>query len=184
MLSPLCSPVNNRVPFALKALGLAWAVAGLMFFLALFTGCERRTSGPVASEGSVSRWALPLTGFHSDETYAPVSLSALPGFYDDLKAVLDRQGLTRWDNRYDCTHFASLYVALARARYAAQAWHAPASAPQTLALAEVWYRSASRGNHAIVAALTAGGLVFIEPQTGEILNLTPAEKASAYFVKW
>jgi len=38
--------------------------------------------------------------------------------------------------------------------------------------------------HAIVVALTDVGLVYIEPQTGEVLTLTPQEKASCFRVSF
>jgi hypothetical protein len=54
-----------------------------------------------------------------------------------------------------------------------------------LAVGEFFYHSA-RGPHAVVAAFVGepAGLVFIEPQNNEVITLTPAERRSAFFVRF
>lgn len=127
---------------------------------------------------------LPLTGFTGDASYASVSLAALLEHFDTFRQVLfDLTGLTKWDARYDCNHFAALFIATAQARYAREAWHSE-GAPQTLALGEVWYRPTTGPNHAIVAAHTDLGLVFIEPQTGRRVTDPRNLGATIYFVRW
>ena len=77
-------------------------------------------------------------------------------------------------------------VAVAEANYTAAAFQSWTNA-QTLALAEIWYipdAAKPHAGHAIVAALTERGLVFLEPQTGDEVQLTPAQRRSIYLCKW
>lgn len=110
--------------------------------------------------------AKDLPGWTPDTAYAEVNPECLPDLYANFRDVLSRQGLVKWDKKYDCNHFAALYVALAQARYTVAAWHSETDA-QTLALAEVWYRTGPDSGHAIVEAYTSEGIIFIEPQTGQ-----------------
>lgn len=114
-----------------------------------------------------------------DTAYAVVSADALRAFYADFRAETFRQGVTKWDERFDCNHFAGYYVALAQTRYYLANFHTSTPA-QTLALGVLWYRPGARKKaHAIVQALTDRGIVSIEPQTGDEITLTPNEQASA-----
>jgi len=158
----------------------------LILALAWLPACSRNDIASPAA-GSVRAHELPLPGWVGDETYARVRVAALPAIHDDFTAAVHRQGFpARWDRRFDCNRFAALWIGLAHARYAAEQWHS-STAPQALALAEVWYRpdGASPGTgHAVVAALTEQGLLYIEPQTGTRVQLSAAERASVYFVRW
>lgn len=160
-------------------------VAVITVLLAAF-GCQpKRTSLDTGTH--IAAVALPLPGWKGDTTYAVVDSSALPAMFDDLQAAVFRQGLAgKWDSRFDCNRFASLYIGLAHAKYAAKAWNQP-TGPQALALAEIWYRPDHAPQfigHAIVAALTERGLLFIEPQTGREIPLSPRERASISLCKW
>ena len=128
---------------------------------------------------------LPIIGVYGDVSYSIVQSSALPFFYQDFRDILTKQGLVKWDNRYDCNHFASLYISLAQAKYAVASFQSYSTA-QTLAMAEIWYRPtwAKGQGHAIVAIQTEKGLLFIEPQTGEMIVLTNMEKDSIFLAKW
>lgn len=158
-------------------------VLAVLFVAVAFTSCSKREA--TLSTGTVlPAAALPITGFKGDTAYAVVQSTALPALYDNFRAVLSRQGLVKWDARYDCNHFASLYISLAQSSYTVATWHSETKA-QTLALAEVWYRPGNGvGGHAIVAAMTERGLVYVEPQNGRELTLSPAERASIFLCKW
>lgn len=153
-------------------------VLGLAASVFLVAGCSRQEHA-LTTGATVEARALPGT-FHGDATYAIVRADALPALHENFAAVLSNQGLVQWDSRYDCNHFAALWVSLAQARYAAAAWHSDTKA-QTLALAEVWFYSAS-GGHAIVAAVTDRGLVYLEPQTGREITLPPVARLALQ--KW
>ena len=165
--------------------GLALIFLAALFFIiaGCFGGCSKREQA--MTTGAVVQAAeLPLPGFKGDTAYAVVRSEALPALYANFRDVLNKQGLVKWDSRYDCNHFASLYISLAQASYTVAAWHSETKA-QTLALAEVWYLpNGPPAGHAIVAALTERGLVFIEPQTGREIQLTAAQRRSIYLCKW
>lgn len=159
----------------------------LAALLALPFGCSKKDASPLSTGTVVQRSDLvaALPGFMGDGPYALVKADALPSFYDSYRRDLFDRGVTKWDERFDCNHFASFYVAKAQVEYYLANFHASTPA-QTLALAEVWYvpgRSPGKG-HAIVAALTDRGLLFVEPQTGGVVNLTQAERASVFLCKW
>lgn len=160
-------------------LALVLLCAGALFV----GGCGKREAA--LSTGQVTPAAeLPLAGFKGDAAYATVQSAALPSFYDNFRDVLSRQGLVKWDGRFDCNHFAALYISLAQSSYTVAAWQSETKA-QTLALAEIWYRpGAGAAGHAVVAAATERGLLFIEPQTGREIQLTAAERGTIYLCKW
>jgi hypothetical protein len=151
--------------------------------LVAFAGCSKRPPAPSATLRVLSPWEvmheLPgaITG---DTAYAEVNSAWLKSFYPEFRAEIFRQGVVEWDERFDCNHFASYYVALAQTRFFIAAWGKSTPA-QTLALGTFWYfpkRSRPGNGHAIVCALTERGLLFIEPQSGKELTLTAEERAS------
>jgi hypothetical protein len=166
----------SNLGVSIRALALTLVLCGLAILL---FGCGQRekalSTGDVVPANAVT--AL-LPGWYGDTHYAIVRHSALTDIDGEFRRVLSRQGLVKWDGRFDCNRFASLWIALAHTRYAVAAWHSTSPA-QALALAEVWHTTPD-GAHAIVAALTDKGLVFLEPQTGQIVP-TPT---GIYFVKW
>lgn len=163
----------------------------LAFVLAVLVQSCSRSQDPAAapqlSAGSVvSRQALaqavgPVATYLGDDSYAVVSSAALPGYYDSFRAEIFRQGVTKWDERFDCNHFATYYVALAQTRFYLE--HFQSSTPaQTLAIGVYWYRpqAAKGGAHAVVIADTERGLVWIEPQDGHEFTPTDAEKMTVF----
>lgn len=159
-------------------------ILGGALALLAFSGCSPKRDQQLSTGAVLSRTELPLGGFKGDLTYSVINPSALPRLYEDFRSVLFKQGLVKWDSRFDCNHFSSLYISLSQATYAVDNWLSTSPA-QTLALAEVWYRPAGGPNgHAIVAAVTPSGLIFIEPQTGQQVTLTSTERSSIYLVKW
>jgi hypothetical protein len=153
--------------------------------LLMLAGCGRQERA--LSTGAVTTAPnLPLSGFKGDTAYATVQSTALPALYENFRDVLGKQGLVKWDARFDCNHVAALYVALAQAKFTVAAWQSDTKA-QTLALAEVWYVPATsdgKSGHAVVAALTERGLLFIEPQNGREIQLNAAERRTIYLCKW
>lgn len=152
----------------------------LMAATFLFTACGKRELA--VTTGTVVQPAQ-LVGFKGDAAYSVVRSDALPVIYQDFRDELSRLGLVRWDVRFDCNKFATLYISVAQVKFAVLAWQSDTPA-QSLALAEVWYVQSTGGRHAIVEALTERGEVFIDPQNGLELTLSTAEKDSIYLRKW
>ena len=157
----------------------------------LIVGCSKREASPLASGQVVNNPGTVLPGFVGDGPYALVRSDALSSYYADFRAQLFKEGVTKWNDRFDCNHFASYYIAKAQTAYYLANFHSTTPA-QTLALAEVWYRpGGGLKGHAVVAALVDNSpptgpptLVFVEPQTGQRFDMTPAERASVFLVKW
>jgi hypothetical protein len=120
-----------------------------------------------------------------DATYAEVSSAWLRSFYDDFRAVLFREGVTKWEETFDCDDFAAFYVSLAAVRFFNATWSSPIKA-EALAIGEYWYRpeGGKGAGHTIVTALTERGQIYIEPQSGKEVYPTAAEKLSRYLVKF
>jgi hypothetical protein len=125
-------------------------------------------------------WTLSLT---ADATYAKPTLRWLrdvlwPYFKDDRHA----KGLLTWTRRNDCDNFARAYAQAAADCHGANS----GDASEGLAVGEFWYvgKEHVKGPHAIVVAFTDEGKVFIEPQSGQRIALTPEEENSCFLVKF
>lgn len=115
-----------------------------------------------------------------ETAYAEVNSAWLIKWYPSFKDKLFKIGVTKWDSRFDCNRFASFYTDLAQASFANEMFRSDSPA-QALALGTFWYnRADGQGKHAIIQALTERGRIFIEPQSGKELQLTPAEIQSGY----
>lgn len=88
----------------------------------------------------------------------------------------------KWTPKNDCDNFAR--------RWAMECQDAHADTDQGdegLAVGEFCYHASSgavQGPHAIVVAITDQGVIFIEPQTGQRLTLTPNEIISCFRVSF
>ncbi len=175
---------TDRILAAVWAAGmLALLAAVAAFECSLIVGCSK--SGTAAVPAVTARVLTDAdiraslgAVYCGDSKYAEVSSASLRAYYDDFRQSLFDQGVTKWDDRFDCNHFAGSYVDRAQTKFYFAHFQSRTPA-QTLALGVFWYQSA-RGPHAIVAAFTERGLIFIEPQTGGELQLTTAERASAW----
>lgn len=175
-------PVTFPLRDLLKLAAVCGLIAAFCLWVLFVTGCGKQERALSTGE-VVSNAQLP-SGFKGDTAYAVVQSAALPALYENFRSVLSSQGLVKWDARYDCNHFSALYIALAQTQYAVAAWHSETKA-QTLALAELWYLpNGPPSGHAIVQARTELGDIYIEPQSGQRLTLTPAQLRSIYLRKW
>lgn len=117
--------------------------------------------------------------------YAEVSEEWLKWAYSDFRAELSEGqfGVTKWDDRSQCTLFASAFEVYCQKRYFAQAFHSSIPAPG-IGVGTMWFNPAPGQGHAINVVLTEAGVCYFEPQTGKFLDLTPAQIASTYFRKF
>lgn len=118
----------------------------------------------------------------ADQTYAEVNADALPAYYDWFRSKLCDLGVSHGDSRIDCDNFADLYAAFLQLRLHLAQWEAnDIPDAEAFAVARYWYRpGAGPTGHAINAVATQRGILFIEPQTGAILDLSMNEVASRY----
>ena len=163
---------------------IAFAALAVCALLMLLFGCGKQV-GKISTGAVVTPAELlsMLPGSCGSPSYAVVQSSALPEFEADLQSRLSEIGVVGWQKRSDCKEFARGYIFFAQSRFASAAFYSFAP-PPTLALAEVWYHRSDGKGHAVVAAITENGLQFIEPQTGAVVTLSSAERASVYFCRW
>ena len=170
---------------------LAFALLALAFALAA-SGCAKRESVRIDTGSTIpaamveprfSNQRIGGRAFTPDVSYSVVNSAWLAGFWEDWKADLFDKGVTKWEGRFDCNKFAASFCAAAQLEFYRDKFHSW-TAGQALAVGEVWYYAAGRGPHAIVAAITERGVVYIEPQTGKELRLTQAEESSIYFKRF
>jgi len=154
------------------------------FFSSLF---RRKSSAVPLWTGRVLtseefRSQLAAASFGSDSTYAEVNSNALPIFYDWFRGKLFDLGVTKWDSRQDCDDFANLFADFLHLRFYLGQWDSgQLPNAQGAAVARVYYRPTySAQNHAINAVMTERGLLYVEPQTGQILQLSLSEFQSRY----
>jgi len=175
----------NRDTFGMRYFLCTFAL-WLVFVLALgVPACSRgdAASSPtvqkvVSAQTLASAFGGAVTG---DSEYALVSKQGLQEYYKEFRSELFRKGVVKWDERFDCNHFAGYYIELAQIKFYLSNFHSSSKA-QTLAIGTFWYLpDHARGQgHAIVAALTDQGVVFLDPQTGLFTVLTVTELQSAY----
>lgn len=144
------------------------------------------------NSGGAAQWPVPIsTGLimsglevqsrapgvvTGDLIYAEVNSVWLHRWYHTFRGELFRLGVTKWDERFDCDRFAGLYAGMAQACFYREMFHSRSRAT-ALALGPYWYpRANGKGGHAIIQALTERGRIFIDPQTGAELNLSPSEQ--------
>lgn len=101
-------------------------------------------------------------------------------FYTWFKNTRWEGDLSKWTRKNDCDNFARAFCTFAQDAHALSTGSA-----EGLAVGEFCYVANSarvKGPHAIVVAFTELGMIFIEPQTGEQITLTPEEKQTCFHV--
>ena len=83
-----------------------------------------------------------------------------------------------WADKYDCDDFAMAFKLAVQEAH----WQSDQTTNDGLAVGIVHYHSDRGGGHAINWAVTEDGLIYIEPQTGEIICLSEQELRSRFFV--
>lgn len=172
------------VQFHLRGLVILSLLVGTAGCLTRGSASAPITTGDVLSAAEM-RLAVPQGPFAhvSDESYAVVSSAWLGQFYKRWRADLSRQGVVKWDSRFDCNRFVASFCATAQMEFFRNTFHSRVQA-QALAVGELWYTQDGVGPHAVVVAITEEGTVFFEPQTGEILTLRITELASIGFKRF
>jgi hypothetical protein len=121
--------------------------------------------------------------FLYDESYArPTNDWIFNKFYPWFKTKRWNNDVSRWTRKNDCDNFARAFCVFAQDAHA----DSVGSTDEGLAVGEFCYIGSShvKGPHAIVCAFTEDGLIFIEPQTGQRLALTPSEIQTCFRVSF
>ncbi len=170
--------------------GRFWAAGLLGMMVGLGSGCAsanglaHQRGEPAPTTGKVLTGpelrAVAPGAILGDNFYAEVNSAWLTEWYRLFRAQLFKMGIVHWNARFDCNRFADFYSNLAQAFFSMEMYHSRTPA-QALALGPFWYvRDDGKGSHAVIQALTERGRVFIDPQTGKELDLSPGERRSGY----
>jgi hypothetical protein len=105
-------------------------------------------------------------------------------FWQYFRAQLWNADVDKWQVKWECRDFARAYATLAQLCNARTS-SSPADT-DALAVGEFWYNPGGdrTKGHAINACFTERGLTFIEPQTGNPVQLCPVEIQSCYFCRF
>lgn len=123
------------------------------------------------------------TAIISDETYGkPKTAWLRDKFWPWFQQMRWNLGLDKWTRRNDCDNFARAYAQACADCHALTV----GNQDEGLAVGEFCYIGTShvQGAHAIIVAFTDEGKIYIEPQTGQRLALTPSEELSCFFVRF
>lgn len=163
-----------KVLFFLSMVSLVWLILAQ-------AACTKSADVPQATAkvytSAEVRNAVPFA-ICGDDSYAEVNSAWLKWYYEQFRAEIFKQGVTKWDDRFDCNHFANYYVALAQTKFYLANFHSWTKA-RSLAVGSYWYVS-KRGPHAVVFALTERGVIWIEPQSGKEFIPDSVEQATAF----
>src|SRR5438309_1904439 len=96
-------------------------LAGLFAATAFMPSCSKTPEASPTSGQLIAPLALQVaTGpgtFTGDAQYAAVSSEWMRSFYDEFRAEIFRKGVVKWDERFDCNHFAGYYVELTQTKF-------------------------------------------------------------------
>jgi|TARA_R100000963_G_C4595185_1_gene70924 hypothetical protein len=123
-----------------------------------------------------------------DANYSLFSSNYVTGEgYDKFKEWLFRRGILGWRHTFDCDNYAEAFrVFLQIVHSKAQKGKTDNSRKQAVAVGVIWYERDGRGGHAINLIVTKDGenlvVKFVEPQDGNIIELSQTERESIFFV--
>lgn len=157
---------------------------------ALGAGCARKQGEPrIYTDTVLSRAeVMNLIGFASlgKNAYAVVNRDWLLWAYDDYRKWIAEgaYGIVKWDDKSQCTFFATAFEVFAQKRFFAHSFHGSIKA-DGIAVGTLWYLPSAGAalGHAVNVVITARGREFFEPQTGKFIDVTAAQMTGAYFRK-
>lgn len=168
------------------------SMLALALFCAWGAACSKKSGEPPMFTGKVLSRAdiLGASGqaMMGKFTYAEVNDEWLKWAYADFRSELAEgaYGVVGWDDRSQCTFFATSFEAYSQKRYHAQAWHSRIPAPG-VAVGTRWYLPNPDNpqiGHALNVVFTKQGPVNFEPQTGRLVALSDLQKKSTYLQKF
>ena len=163
-------------------------LAALVAFAA-FIGCSKRSGEPTMFTGrtlSNNEIILLVNGaFTGKASYAEVNSEWLTWAYADFRKELSagQFGVVKWDNKSQCTLFASAFEVYCQKRYFAQSFHSGTKA-DCIAVGTRWYKVGPNLGHAVNIVRTERGIIDFEPQSGRFLALNQDEINSSFMRKF
>ncbi len=128
-----------------------------------------------------------------DDSYAEVNPAFASKWHDYMGKVMYLLGsTTSWSERLDCNRFVTIKLAVIYLRYLVDTWHQNGAA-QSPAVGEFWYTpdngepdavTKRKPTHAVIVDIEGGLVSFRDIYTEHLLLLSPAERASAFLIKF
>lgn len=124
-------------------------------------------------------------GYFGKSSYAEVNREWVLSHYMDYRMFLSKKPLTvlRWDNKAECTFFATGYELFAQGNFKADSFQSWINTP-SIAVGTIWYKLNANEYHAVNIMITARGAEFFEPQTGKFIELSVLEKSQPLLIKF
>lgn len=172
----------------LRLLAVVALVAALAA-LATFAGCSKRSGEPTMFTGrtlSNNEVVLASNGALTGKlSYAEVNSEWLAWAYADFRRELSagQFGVVKWDNKSQCTLFASAFEVYCQKRYFAQSFHSGTVA-DGIAVGTRWYKVSPTMGHAVNMIITERGIVDFEPQSGRFVALNQDQISSSFMKKF
>lgn len=123
-------------------------------------------------------------GASLDSSYAVISDNWLTWALDSWKTELFNAGVNDWEERFDCNRFALDFIVWCNRRYYVDNFHSrvKAQAPAIflfcyLTRPELKEKSPA---HALIAAITEKGVVYVDTQSKQRVKLTPEQIVSRF----
>lgn len=152
-------------------------VAVCIFVSGCFNEKERAGSGSGFTSAQIVRTRGTIV---ADNSYEFVNPRWIPGFYSRYRSELSRRGIVEWNQTFDCNRFSAFFVALAQVEYFSDSFHSR-NRHEALGIGEIWYITRTGTAHSIVFVVLPGGEIkYIEPQSGDFIDLTHEEESSIF----
>lgn len=142
------------------------------------TDLGKSSTGAVLARQEMIDKTSPVFPMLGDVRYAVVRHDWVVAYYKQFRQELFDKDVVKWDERFDCNHFASYFVSSAQVRFYAENW-GTSNPANTLAMGSYWYIKDSKTTlqgHALVMVITEFGVEYFEPQTGTYVTLSANEK--------
>lgn len=166
-----------------------------LLIIAIFVGCSRKDGEPQVFTGKEldRNAAISSVGYGVNLgklAYAQVNRDWILWCYADYRKWIGsgQYGVMRWDDRSQCTFFASSFEVYVQMAYFRQAFHNGIKSPGA-AVGTIWYLTNpelgfNSPGHAVNMILTQNGIEYFEPQSGKFVILSAEQINSAYFKKF
>jgi hypothetical protein len=165
----------------------------LLLSLFLLVGCSPKPESKLvdARTGDVQRIYQVLgyfpyganKTFVTSASYESIKESKIRALYDAWRQQLfdTNPHLIKYSESNDCDKFAFSFYSYVQNIYYELNYGIKGSA-ESFGVGIVFYRHENKINHAINVIITEDDILFFEPQTGEVVKLTPTEVKSIYLV--
>ena len=118
-------------------------------------------------------------------SYAEPTTKWLTGpCYAAFKARYFDAYLAKWQYRWECRDFAAAFRLFAVECWATSTELTTLDNDDGISVGEMWYKPTPDTAHAICPIITNEGLLYLEPQNGQLCTLTSEQYSSRFFLRF